>query len=82
MWGSGACAEDEKMDALSAAGAGMQAASSWLNSAAWSIATSNGAPDPDDAVAAYVEAPIAFAASARVVDAEVSTTHALFDAFA
>ena len=70
------------MDALSAATAGMQTASSWLNTAAQNIAASDGAPDPEDAVTAYVAAPLAYAADARVVDAEVSTTRSLFDAFA
>jgi hypothetical protein len=74
--------EIEGVDALSAAVSGMQNASSWLNSAAQNIATSGGAPDPVDAVTAYVEAPLAYAANARVVGAAVSTTHALFDAFA
>lgn len=74
--------EEEDVDALSAAVSGMQTASSWLNSAARNIAASGGAPDPQDAVAAYVEAPLAYAANARVVGAAVSTTHSLFDALA
>jgi hypothetical protein len=75
-------AEDEDVDAISAAVSGMQNASSWLNGAAQNIATSGGAPDPEDAVVAYVEAPLAYAANARVVDASVETTRSLFDAFA
>jgi hypothetical protein len=82
MQPSGASAENERVDALSAAGAGMNTASSWLNSAAARIAASDGAPDVDDAVAAYVEAPAAYAANARIVGAAVATTDALFDAFA
>ncbi len=70
------------MDALSAAVSGMQTASSWLDGAARNIAASGGAPDPQDAVVAYVEAPLAYAANARVVDAAVSTTRSLFDALA
>jgi hypothetical protein len=82
MAGRRGAAEDEGVDAISAAVSGMQNASSWLNSAAQNIATSGGAPDPEDAVAAYVEAPLAYAADARVVDASVATTRSLFDAFA
>ena len=78
----GGSTESRCVDALSSAVSGMQTASSWLNAAAQNIAASGGAPDPEDAVAAYVEAPAAFAANARVVGAAVSTTHALFDAFA
>lgn len=74
--------EERDVDAISAAVSGMQNASSWLNSAAQNIATSGGAPDPQDAVVAYVEAPLAYAADARVVDASVATTRSLFDAFA
>lgn len=75
-------AEAESVDAISAAVSGMQTASSWLNGAAQNIARSGGAPDPEDAVAAYVEAPLAYAANARVVDASVATTRSLLDAFA
>ena len=77
-----AVAEDKDVDAISAAVSGMQTASSWLNRSAQNIALSGGAPDPEDAVAAYVEAPIAYAANARVIDASVATTRSLFDAFA
>lgn len=74
--------EDVGVDALSTAVSGMQTASSWLNSAAQNIAASGGAPDPADAVVAYVEAPLAYAANARVVDASAATTQSLFDALA
>lgn len=77
-----AAAEERNVDAISAAVSGMQNASSWLNGAAQNIAVSGGAPDPEDAVTAYVEAPLAYAANARVVDASVATTRSLFDAFA
>jgi len=78
----GRSTENGGVDALSAAVSGMQTASSWLNRSAQNIAASDGAPDPEDAVAAYVEAPAAYAANARVVGAAVSTTQSLFDAFA
>ena len=70
------------MDAHSAAASGMQTASEWLYTAASNIAASAGGPDPTDAVAAYVEAPIAFAANSRVLEAAVSTTRCLLDVLA
>jgi len=45
------------MDALSSAASGLQASSTWLFQSASKIAASGGAPDPQDAVAAYVAAP-------------------------
>lgn len=82
MQRSGRATENVDVDAISAAVSGMQTASSWLNGAAQNIAASGGAPDPVDAVTAYVEAPIAYAADARVIAASVATTRSLFDAFA
>jgi hypothetical protein len=70
------------MDALSSAASGLQASSTWLFQATSKIAASGGAPDPQDAVDAYVAAPLAYAADARVMDVAVATTRCLFDALA
>jgi hypothetical protein len=68
------------MDTLSIAGFGMQSASSWLDSAASKVAA--GSTDPVDAVDAYVAAPLAYAADARLMAVALATTRSLFDALA
>jgi hypothetical protein len=70
------------MDTLAIAAGGMQTANAWLFTAARNIAASDGGPNPVDAVDAFVAAPLAYAANARVMDVAVATTRCLFDALA
>jgi hypothetical protein len=77
---SGASTEDEAMDTLSIAASGVQSASSWLDTATSKVAA--GSTDPVDAVDAYVAAPLAYAADARLMEVALATTRTLFDALA
>ena len=78
---------DQAMDAISEAVSGMQAASWRLDRAAGTVASFGGdeAESGEDLIAAVVEtdqAPLAYAANARVLGASERMTQSLFDAVA
>jgi hypothetical protein len=70
------------VDALSAAASGLQATSSWFSAVSADIASSDGAPDPQDAAAAYVQAPIAYAVDAKILHTAAALEQSLIDTLA